>query len=110
MARKGLLEGLPENPPGLEEPCPIFLLTEATEILRGPTTKFFNFAPSFMLHMDFEFFNVESIHGFTSTFVAIYSDNSYPFGFLYGIKFPPPEILGFLVTALENQDKTLAFI
>ena len=31
MARKGLMEVLPENLPELEEPCPICLLTKATK-------------------------------------------------------------------------------
>ena len=38
MKIKGLTEGLPENIPILEEPCPIFILTKAIRIPRGPTT------------------------------------------------------------------------
>ena len=63
-----------------------------------------------MLHMDFAFFNVKSILGFTLTFVAICSATSYPFVYLSGIKLPPLEILKFLVTKLRNQDKKVAFI
>ena len=71
MARKGLMEGIPENLPELEKPCPICLLTKATKISRGPTTDVSEFASGFMLQMDPAFFNVERIRGFTSTFVAI---------------------------------------
>ena len=71
MARKILMEGLPENFPELEDPCPICLLTKATEIPRGTTTDVLKFSPGFMIRMDFVFFNVESICGFTSIFVAI---------------------------------------
>ena len=110
MARKGLMDGLPENIPELEEPCPICLLTKATKISRGPTTDVSKFAPGFMLQMDFAFFNVESIRGFTSTFVAICSATSYPFGFPSRSKRPPLDILKFLVTTLRNQDKKVAFI
>ena len=67
------MEGLPENLPELEDPCPICLLTKATKISSGPTTDVSKFPPGFMLQMDFAFFNVESIRGFTSTFVAICS-------------------------------------
>ena len=80
MAIKGLMEGLPEILPELEEPCPICLLTKATKINRGPTTDVSEFAPGFMLQMDFAFFNVESIRGFTSNFVDICSSTSYYFG------------------------------
>ena len=63
-----------------------------------------------MLQMDFAFFNVESIRGFTSTFVAVCSATSYPFGFPSRSKRPPLDILKFLVTTLRNQDKKVAFI
>ena len=104
------MEGLPENLPELEEPCPICLLTKETKISRGPTTDVSKFVPGFMLQMDFSFFNVESIRGFTSTFVAICSANSHPFGLPSITKRPPLEILNFLFTTLRNQYKKVAFI
>ena len=110
MARKVLMEGLPEILPELEEPCPIYIFTKATKISRGPTTDVSKFAPGFMLQMDFAFFNVESIRGFTSTLVAICSATSYPFGFSSRSKRPPLDILKFLVTTLINQDKKVAFV
>ena len=60
--------------------------------------------------MDFLFFNVEIIHGFTSTFVAICSAISYPFGFPSRSKHPPLDILKFIVTILRDQDNKYAFI
>ena len=104
------MEGLPENIPGLEEPCPIYLFTKATITPRGPTTDVSKFAPGFMLQMNFAFFNVESIHVFTSTFVAILSATSYTFGFLSRSKSPSIDILEFLITTLRNEDKKVAFI
>ena len=38
MEIKALMEGLPENIHDLEEPCPIFLLTNSTKIPKGTTT------------------------------------------------------------------------
>ena len=63
-----------------------------------------------MLQMDFEFFNVKIIRGFTSNFVAICSATSYPFGFPSRSKRPPLDILTFLVATLRNQDKKVTFI
>ena len=63
-----------------------------------------------MLKMYLAFLNVESMGGVTSTFVAIYSATSYPFGFPSRIKHPPLDILKFLVTVLINQYKKVAFI
>ena len=71
MAGKGLMEGLPENLPELEEPIPVCLFTKATKITRGPTTDVSKIAPGFMLQMDFSFFNVEIILVFTSNFVDV---------------------------------------
>ena len=110
MARKGLMEGLPENVPELKEPWPIYLLTKATKIPRGPTTDISKFAPEFMHQMDFAFFNVESIRVLTSTSVAVCFATSYPFGFPSRSKRPPLDILKYLVTILIYQDKKVEFI
>ena len=55
MARKGLMEGIPDNIHELEDPCPICLLTKTTKNPRGPNTDVSKFAPGFMLQMDFIF-------------------------------------------------------
>ena len=81
MLNKGLMKGLITNLPDLEEPWPIYLVNKSSKITRGPKIDVSKFAPGFMLQMDFEFFNIERIFGFTSTFVDIYSSTSYPFEF-----------------------------
>ena len=63
-----------------------------------------------MLQIDFAFFNVESIRGFTSTFVNICSDTSHPFGFPSRSKCTPLYILIFLVTTLGNNYNKVALI
>ena len=103
------MEGLPENLSNLEEPFPICLLTKA-KIPRGPTTDISKFSYGFMLHMYFAFFNVESIHGFTSNFVDICSATSYTFGYPSRIKFPPLGILKLIFATLRNKDNNFAFV
>ena len=71
MAGKVLIEGLPEDIPDLEEPCPICILTMATKIPIDTTTYDSKIAPGFMLQMYFAFFGVESNRGFTLNIVAI---------------------------------------
>ena len=110
MTRKWLMEVQPKNIPDLEEPWPIFLLTKATKITRGLVIYVSNSPPGFVLQTDLPFYNVQSIRLFTSTFVAICSDTSRPFGFLPGIKHPPFDILKLLVTALSNNDKNVVLI
>ena len=99
-----------QEKPDLEEPFSIFLLTKATKIPRSTTIDVSNFAPVFMLQMDIEFFNIEIICGFTSTFVVICSATSYPFGFTSIIKRLPLGILKFLLAKLRNQEKKVTCI
>ena len=69
-----------------------------------------NFAPGWIIQMDLAFFNADSIRGFTSTFVAIFSATSYPFVFPSLRKRLPLDILKFLVTTLRNHYKKVVFI
>ena len=85
-------------------------MTKSNKIPRVPSNDVSKFAPGFMLQMDFSFFNVVSIHGFTSNFVAICSDNSYPFGFPSIRKHLTLETLKFLVATLGNMDNKVSFI
>ena len=104
------MEGLAENLPYFEKPCPIFLLTKATKIPRGTTIDVSKFAPGFILQMGFLLFNIESICVFTTNFLYICSATSYTFEFPSRIKLPLLDILKFLVTIFRNQDKKVAFI
>ena len=85
-------------------------MTKITKITRGPTTYVSKWPPGFMLQMNFSFFNVETIHGFTSIFVAICSATSYPFGFPSRKKRQHLDILKLLVTTLRNHDNKFSFI
>ena len=85
-------------------------MAKATEIPIGPTIDVSKLPPGFMIQLGFVFFNVEIIHGFILTFVDIYYDILYPFGFTSIIKLTPIEILKNIVTSLKNQFKKIAFI
>ena len=110
MTRKGLMKSIPKIYLTWNSAAPIFLLTKETRIPRGPTIGVSKSTPGFMLQTDFVFFNVESIRGFTPTFVNIYSSTSHPFGFLSIIKCTPLDVLQLLVTALMNKDDMVALI
>ena len=62
-----------------------------------------------MLQVDFSFFGVESIFGFTYTFVSVCSDTLYLFVFPPRIKRLPLDILKFIVAILSNQDKKVSY-
>ena len=92
------------------DPCHISLWTKATKLPRFPKTDVSKISRWFMIQMGFSFFNVESIRGFTSTLVVLWSSTSYPFGFPYRRKHPSLDTLNFFVTTLRNQDKKVVFI
>ena len=69
-------EGPPNKYPWLGVSLTYFNPDQETEIPRGSTIDVYKFSPGFMLKMNLAFFNVETIPGFTSTFVAIWSDTS----------------------------------
>ena len=74
-------EGPPKNLPDLEDTRPNFFLNKETNIHRGPTIYVSKLTPGLMIQMDYAFLNLESIRGFSSTFVDICSATSYHFGF-----------------------------
>ena len=73
MVVKGIMKGLPENISDLEETCPICLLTKATKIPRVMKNDVSKFAPGLMIQIYCVYFNVGSIHEFTSSFLAVCS-------------------------------------
>ena len=110
MARKGLTKDPQKHFLELEETWLICILTKVTQIPRGLTIDVSKFAPGFVLQMNFSFSNVESIRGFTLTFVDMCSATSYLFGFPSIIKWTTIDILKLLATISKNQEKTVAFI
>ena len=63
-----------------------------------------------MLQLNLAFFNVESIHGFTSTSVTIFYANYHPFGFPYMSKQPPIDTTTCFFAELCHQDNKVTFV
>ena len=70
MAKEGTMKGLLTHLTDLEENYPIWIWAKVTEITRGPTIDVSKFSPCFMIQMEFNFFNIEIVRGFNSTFVT----------------------------------------
>ena len=92
--------GSHQNLPDMEEPLPIWILTKAEKFPEIQPLMSKTPPPGFTIQMDFAIFNVESIRGFTSNFLAICSATSNPFGFTSRTERPNHYILKFLVTTL----------
>ena len=94
----------------MEETYHVCLMTKSTKNTIGLTIDVSKCAPGLMLQIDFSFFNVESIRGFTSTSEAIYSATSYPLGFPPRSKLPPLDILKNIAITMMNQDEKCLFV
>ena len=102
--------GLPSNLTDLDQPYPIYFLTKANNITRGPTIDVSNSLPVLMIHMIFALFNVEAILVFNSAFVAICLSTSHPFDSPSIISSTPMENSKLPVTALINQENKVVFV
>ena len=91
----------------MEETYHVCLMTKSTKNTIGLTIDVSKCAPGLMLQIDFSFFNVESIRGFTSTSEAIYSATSYPLGFPPRSKLPPLDILKNIAITMMNRTKNV---
>ena len=90
--------------------CWICNLRKATKLPRGPLVDATKLAPFQRLHVDFSFFTVTSIRGFTSALDVACASTSYPFGFPTKSKSPPIEILRWLIGTLRSMGHVVNFI
>ena len=90
--------------------CWICNMRKATKVPKGSLTDTTSLAPFQRLHVDFSFFSVASIRGFTSALDVACASTSYPFGFPTKSKSPPIEILRWLLGTLRSMGYVVNFI
>ena len=82
--------------------CYICLLTKSNRLPRGSLEDKTELAPFERIHLDFHFFNVVSIRGFTSALAAVCATTSYPFNFPTKSKSPPIQIVLYLIRTIRS--------
>ena len=90
--------------------CWVCNLRKATKLPRGKLVDPTPLAPFQRLHVDFSFFSVVSIRGFTTALDVACASTSYPFGFPTKSKSPPIEILRWLIGTLRSMGYVVNFI
>ena len=110
LARRGLIDEMPRSIPELEDDFPICTMTKATKLPQNPSIDVTDFAPGFLLHMDFTFVDVLSICHFTALLGISDAATSYPFGFPVRSKRPPLDVVSWLIRVLRNQGKKCAYV
>ena len=99
--------------------CAICNLTKATNVPRGRVVNVTKLPPFQHLHVDFSFFRVTSLHGYTTALDIVSASTSYPFRFPTKSKSPPLVLfqwfvkticsIGYQVTFIQvDEDKGLA--
>ena len=96
--------------PGYDCTCMICRLSKPTLSARGKLVDKTNLAPFQRIHVDFSFFTVQSIRGFTSGLDVTCSSTSYPFSFPTKSKAPLVDTLQWLINCLKKVGYEINFI
>ena len=83
--------------------CTICYTAKITTINKGPTGDTSNLQPVEIVHIDFVFYNVTSIHGFTSILTVVCEKTKIIWEFPTASKLAPIHIISFFLTTLLNE-------
>jgi hypothetical protein len=104
MCRKQSMLGLPKHPfPPRKCPCIICITTKTVHPPRAKITSVTLTTRGQLLHVDFSFWNIVSIRGFTSLLSVVDGKDRMLWNFPTASKRPPLQILDFLFTMLTHD-------
>ena len=107
MVQKGTSNDLPSNIwPKMKHyncNCYVCMISKPRLLPKGKLVDKTTMAPFTRIHLDFHFFSVTSIWGFTSSLAAVCSSTSYPFNFPTKNKSPPIAIVLFLLRTIRSM-------
>ena len=90
--------------------CAICNLTKATNIPRGKLVDVTKLPPFQRLHVDFSFFGVTSLRGYTTALDIACGSTSYPFGFPTKSKTPPLVLFEWFVKTIRTMGYEVTFV
>ena len=90
--------------------CFICAKSKAVKKNRGPRVNKSHLHTFERLHMDFSFFGVTSIRGFTSALDVTYGATSYPIGFPGKAKTPPVDTFKWVINTIQSIGYTVLFV
>ena len=90
--------------------CAICNISKATKLPKGKLVDVTNLPPFQRLHIDFSFFGVTSLRGYTTALDITCASTSYPFGFPTKSKSPPLDLFKWFVTTIRNMGHQVTFI
>ena len=90
--------------------CHICALRKSTKLRKGRSVDKSHLTPFERIHMDYEFFGLESIRGFTSGLNITCGSTSYTICFPCKSRNPPLRIVKYVITLLRNMGYTVIFV
>ena len=105
MCHHQTLDGLPKNFPKQihKAPCTICYTSKMTTINKGTTVNTINLQPGELMHMEFAFYNVTSIRGFTSMLTVVCAKTKMLWVSPTAPKRAPVRIIRFILKTLMNE-------
>lgn len=112
MKNLNLMTGMPTKIPNFHysHDCPICLLSKATKVPRTPYQYKEHYISGKFFCLDFSFWNVISIRGFTSSLSAICMKTRYIFVFPTRNKRPPLATITWFIQTLHRQGYPVLYI
>ena len=108
-----MMHGIPTNVTKFhnEYTCPICILTKTTRVKRNKAIPSrFPYSKGELLCMDFSFWNVKSIRGFTALLSVICMKTRFSFAFPTRHKRPPLATIDWLIQILRKQGFKVTYI
>lgn len=110
MKKHSSLKNLPSKLQELPFACPICVKCNQPRLRRNPPLPINMLRPGQMLQMDFAFFNVQSVRGFTSYLSCDCVLTKYSFRFCTRRKRSPVDIIRWILLTLKKQNKIVIFV
>ena len=110
MKKHNSLSNLPSHLKELSHICPICAKCKLTRLPRNPPLPVSMLRPGQMLQMDFGFYNVKSVRGFSSFLSVDCVQTKYSFAFCTRRKRSPIDIIRWILSTLSKLDKQVNFV
>lgn len=90
--------------------CDVCHKMKPLKVPKGPTTNVSIYENFMCLHMDFQFFGVKSLRGFTTALTIVCAHSSYPFAFPLKSKTPPLDVVKWFIMTVRKMGYKALFI
>ena len=112
MKNQNLMDGLPSRIEDFHDKynCPVCALTKKTRVPKNKTSVRIKYQPGEYLALDYSFWNIKSIQGFTALLSVVCISTRFSFAFPTRSKRPPLATIQWLIKVLQQQGFKVLYI